>query len=153
RELSLFVEQTFADDTAGHWCLARSGPWYKSVRTTGGGMYLIFKVYTHMTVRFTDIYEICRYCSSSNPIILLQSNKAFSAILLIRESKCKSSPQLCSSVSGRFRVLTSNWHTPETDETSAVLRGVADRRRETDDSLIHRPPVTSAYLITTSNYE
>lgn len=37
RELSLFVEQTFADDTAGHWCLARSGPWYKSVRTTGGG--------------------------------------------------------------------------------------------------------------------
>lgn len=22
RELSLFVEQTFADDTAGHWCLA-----------------------------------------------------------------------------------------------------------------------------------
>lgn len=36
RELSLFVEQTFADDTAGHWCLARSGPWYKSVRTTGG---------------------------------------------------------------------------------------------------------------------
>lgn len=37
RELSLFVEQTFADDTAGHWCLARSGPWYKSVRTTGSG--------------------------------------------------------------------------------------------------------------------
>lgn len=37
RELSLFVEQTFADDTAGHWCLARSGPWYKSVRTTRGG--------------------------------------------------------------------------------------------------------------------
>jgi len=37
RELSLFVEQTFADDTAGHWCLARSGPCYKSVRTTGGG--------------------------------------------------------------------------------------------------------------------
>ncbi|KYM78793.1 hypothetical protein ALC53_10847 [Atta colombica] len=35
----------------------------------------------------------------------------------------------------------------------AVLRRVADRRRETDDSLIHRPPVTSAYLITTSNYE
>ncbi|EGI58360.1 hypothetical protein G5I_13540 [Acromyrmex echinatior] len=35
----------------------------------------------------------------------------------------------------------------------AVLKGVADRRRETDDSLIHRPPVTSAYLITTSNYE
>lgn len=37
RELSLFVEQTFADDTAGHWCLASSGPWYKSVRTTEGG--------------------------------------------------------------------------------------------------------------------
>ncbi|KYN13382.1 hypothetical protein ALC57_14395 [Trachymyrmex cornetzi] len=129
RELSLFVEQTFADDTAGHWCLARSGPWYKSVRTTGGGLH------THMTVRFTDIYEICRYCSSSNPIILLRSNKAFSVIL-------------------QFRDLTSNWHTPETDETSAVLRGVADRRRETDDSLIiHRPPVTSAYLITTSNCE
>ncbi|KYN08795.1 hypothetical protein ALC62_00251, partial [Cyphomyrmex costatus] len=35
----------------------------------------------------------------------------------------------------------------------AVLRGVADQRRETDDSLIHRPPVTSAYLITTSNCE
>ncbi|KAG7211082.1 hypothetical protein KM043_016443 [Ampulex compressa] len=37
QEFSLFVEQTFADDTAGHWCLARSGPWYKSVRTTVGG--------------------------------------------------------------------------------------------------------------------
>lgn len=33
----MFVEQTFADDTAGHWCLASSGPWYKSVRTTEGG--------------------------------------------------------------------------------------------------------------------
>ncbi|KYM78794.1 hypothetical protein ALC53_10848 [Atta colombica] len=99
RELSLFVEQTFADDTAGHWCLARSGPWYKSVRTTGGGMYLILKFIYE--VRFTDIYEICRYCSSSKPIILLRSNKAFSAIL-------------------RFRALTSNWHIPETDETSAT---------------------------------
>lgn len=33
----MFVEQTFADDTAGHWCLASSGPWYKSVGTTEGG--------------------------------------------------------------------------------------------------------------------
>jgi len=44
RELSLFVEQTFADDTAGHWCLARSGPWYKSVRTTGGGYRVVEEV-------------------------------------------------------------------------------------------------------------
>ncbi|KYQ52229.1 hypothetical protein ALC60_08844 [Trachymyrmex zeteki] len=141
RELSLFVEQTFADDTAGHWCLA-----------------------------FIDIYEICRYYSSSNPIVL-RSNKAFSAILvgnstsyrhsfravreliLTLENQSAMLPPDCAEVFPWFRALTSNWHTPETDETSAVLRGVADRRRETDDSLIHRPPVTSAYLITTGNCE